>query len=54
MDKKMLIGIGGMLVGGVLVVGGLLQIPVLPVVLIVIGGALGYVGNKVYRGEIRI
>ncbi len=54
MDKNMIYGVGGMLVGGSLVIGGLLQIHVLPVVLILVGGTIGFVGYKFYNGDIRV
>ncbi|MFX0084316.1 MAG: hypothetical protein ACFFAU_01480 [Candidatus Hodarchaeota archaeon] len=54
MDKNRLYGVGGMMVGGALVVTGLLQIPVLPVVLIVVGGAVGFIGYKFFNGEFKI
>jgi len=38
-----------MLVGGALVVTGLLRIPVVPVVLILLGTALGFTGYKIYE-----
>lgn len=46
--KRTLVAIGVMLVGGVLFVSGLLQIPVVPVVLILVGGALGFTGYKIF------
>ena len=52
MDKNMLIGVGGMLVGGALVVVGLLKIAIVPVILILIGGAVGFTAYKVFKGEI--
>lgn len=51
MDKSTLIGFGSMLVGAILVVIGLLRIPVIPIVLIVIGGALGFGGYKIYENR---
>lgn len=54
MDKKskvILIGCGAMLLGGVLVVVGLLQIPIIPVVLILAGGGLGFLGYRVYKNK---
>lgn len=47
-NKRLLVGVGGMLVGGILVVAGLLRIPVVPVVLIILGGAVGFIGYKIY------
>ena len=38
-----------MLVGGALVVKGLTLIPGLPIVLILLGGALGFVGYRIYE-----
>ena len=49
--KVALIGIGAMLVGATLVVVGLLQIPVVPVVLILVGGAVGFVGYKIFENR---
>ena len=49
MNKRILIGTACMLVGGALVVIGLLKIPIVPVVLILIGGALGFSGYKIYE-----
>ena len=54
-NKRLAVGVGAMLVGGALVVIGLLQIPPVPVILILIGGAIGFVGYKIFerrRGEI--
>lgn len=54
MDKKTkvtLVGCGAMLVGAILVITGLLQIPVLPVTLILVGGALGFVGYKIFESR---
>ena len=48
-NKRLLVGIGCMLVGAVLVVTGLLGIPVVSVVKILIGGALGFVGYRIYE-----
>ena len=48
-NKRLLVGVGGMLVGGVLVVKGLTLIPGLPIVLILVGGALGFVGYKIFE-----
>ena len=48
-NKRVLIGVGCMLVGAALVVIGLLQIPILPVVLILVGVALGFTGYKIYE-----
>lgn len=48
MNKQGLIGIAGMFVGGVLVIVGLLNIPVMSVVLIVLGGAVGFTGHYFY------
>lgn len=49
MNKKVLIGTGRMLLGGILVVIGLLRIPVIPVVLILVGGALGFTGYRLFE-----
>lgn len=54
-NKRLLIGVGCMLTGGALVITGLTQIPGLPIVLILVGGALGFVGYKIFekrRGNI--
>ena len=48
-NKKLLIGVGCMLIGGSLVVTGLLRIPVVPIVLILMGGTLGFIGYKIYE-----
>lgn len=51
MDKKtkvVLVGLGAMVVGGILVVVGLLQVPTLAKVLILVGGGVGFVGYKIY------
>ena len=48
-NKRVLVGIGAMLLGGVLVVTGLLRIPVVPIVLILVGGAVGFGGYKIYE-----
>ncbi len=48
-NKRLLIGVGGMLVGAILVVAGLLRIPVVPVVLILMGGTIGFVCNGIYK-----
>ena len=50
-NKRLLVGIGCMLVGGALVVTGLLRIPVLPIVLILIGGAVSFVGYTIFRSR---
>ena len=50
-NKRLLVGIGCMLVGGALVVTGLLRIPVIPVVLILIGGTLGFVGYRIFESK---
>ena len=50
-NKRLLVGIGCMLVGGALVVTGLLRIPVVPVVLIMIGGSIGFVGYKIFEAR---
>ena len=54
-NKRLLVGVGCMLVGATLVVTGLLRIPVVPIVLILMGGTIGFVGYKIYelrRGSI--
>lgn len=54
-NKRLVVGVSCMLVGSALVVTGLLRIPVVPIVLILIGGAVGFVGYKIYelrRGSI--
>lgn len=48
-NKRLAIGTGCMLVGGALVVIGLLKIPIVPVVLVLVGGAIGFVGYKIYE-----
>ena len=48
-NKRLAIGGGCMLLGGILVVTGLLRIPVVPVVLILMGGTIGFVGNRIYK-----
>lgn len=50
-NKKLAVGVGCMLVGGVLVVTGLLGIPVASVVKVLIGGAIGFVGYKVFESR---
>ena len=52
MDKNTLYGLAGMLVGGVIVVTGLLKIAVLPVLLILVGGAIGFAGYRIYIRDI--
>jgi hypothetical protein len=49
--KRTLVGLGAMLVGAILVVSGLLQIPVVPVVLILVGGVLGFIGYKIFENR---
>lgn len=51
MNKSILIGFGCMLVGAILVIIGLLRIPVISVILILIGGALGFTGYKIYENR---
>ena len=48
-NKRLLVGVGCMLVGGVLVITGLLGIPVASVVKVLLGGALGFVGYKIFE-----
>lgn len=50
-NKRLLVGVGCMLVGGALVVAGLLRIPVVPVVLVLVGGAVGFVGYKIFENR---
>lgn len=48
-NKRLLVGVGCMLVGGALVVAGLARLPGLPIVLILMGGALGFIGYRIYE-----
>ena len=48
-DKRLAVGVGCMMVGGVLVVIGLCQIPIVPVVLIIMGAGLGFVGWTIFK-----
>jgi len=48
MNKTFLIGLGCMLVGAISVVWGCLTIPVIAIVKIVVGGAVGFVGYKIF------
>ena len=48
-NKRLAIGVGCMLVGGILVITGLLGIPVVSVVKVLIGGALGFVGYTIFE-----
>lgn len=48
-NKRLLVGIGAMLVGGALFVTGLFRIPVVSIVLILMGGAIGFVGFYIYE-----
>ncbi len=50
-NKRLLIGLGSMLVGGVLVVVGLLKVPVVAAVLVLLGGTLGFVGYKIFENR---
>jgi len=50
-NKRLLVGLGCMLVGGVLVVTGLLRVPVVPVVFILMGGSVGFVGYKIFESR---
>lgn len=50
-NKRLLVGVGCMLVGGALFVTGLTQMPGLPIVLILIGGALGFVGYRIFESR---
>ena len=52
--KKEIISIGGMLLGGALVVIGLLKISIVPVILILVGGAIGFTSYKIFKDEISI
>jgi len=49
LGKRLLVGVGSMLVGAVLVVVGLIQIPVIAKVLILLGGTVGFVGYRIYE-----
>ena len=48
-NKRLLVGVGCMLVGGILVVTGLLGIPGASVVKILLGGAIGFVGYVIFE-----
>lgn len=50
-NKRLAIGVGCMLVGGALVITGLFRLPIVPIVLILIGGAVGFVGYKIYEAR---
>lgn len=50
-NKRLLVGVVCMLTGGALVIIGLTQIPGLPIVLILVGGALGFVGYKIFKSR---
>jgi len=47
-NKALCIGLGMMLVGGILVVVGLLNVPKMAVVEVLLGGAVGFVGYKIF------
>lgn len=51
LNKNLLIGLGGMLIGGILVVKGLTMIPGLPIVLILVGGAIGFACYKIFENR---
>jgi len=47
-NKALCIGLGMMLVGGILVVVGLLNVPKMAAVEVLLGGAVGFVGYKIF------
>lgn len=48
-NKRVIVGICCMLVGGILIVIGLVQIPIVARVLILIGGTVGFIGYRIYE-----
>lgn len=48
-NKRLAVGVGCMLVGGALVITGLVKLPVVPFLLILTGGAVGFIGYKIYE-----
>ena len=49
LNKNLLIGLGCMLVGAALVIAGLSRLPAIPIVSIVMGGAVGFSGYKIFE-----
>lgn len=49
LNKALYVGLGTMLVGGILVVVGLLNVPKVAAVEILLGVALGFAGYKIFE-----
>ena len=49
LKKALYVGLGAMLVGGILVVVGLLNVPKVAVVQILLGGAIGFAGYTIFE-----
>ena len=49
LNKALLIGLSCMLIGVALVITGLSKLAIVPIVLIVMGGAIGFSGYKIFE-----